>query len=284
MSEAQEKHEVEKQRGWIAGSIAGACLFGLVLGAFVGAGFGAKKAAEPKPSVPVAPQHPTLSLEELSASFYGKTELKPDDVRSSDVDGWVEVSVGPALYWMSEQGRYIMRGALIDTIDGNVNLTYEREKGLRAEVLAKARSTALTYKAGNERAEIYVFTDTTCGYCRRFHENIQTYLDEGITVHYLAFPRGGVSQESAMTMLTAWCAQDQQAAFDSAVMTNSVNVPGRQTCDPAIIGQHYTLGEKLGVRGTPAIYLANSDSIPGAQPVTTVLRHIGIPSVNLAQR
>ncbi len=40
-----------------------------------------------------------------------------------------------------------------------------------------------------EKHVITVFTDITCGYCHKLHEQMADYNALGITVRYLAFPR-----------------------------------------------------------------------------------------------
>jgi len=51
----------------------------------------------------------------------------------------------------------------------------------------------IVYKAPKEEYQITVFTDSTCGYCRKLHKEIDGFLAEGISVRYMAFPRGGVN-------------------------------------------------------------------------------------------
>lgn len=50
----------------------------------------------------------------------------------------------------------------------------------------------IVYKAPDEKHVITVFTDITCGYCHKLHEEMKDYNALGITVRYLAFPRQGL--------------------------------------------------------------------------------------------
>ena len=54
----------------------------------------------------------------------------------------------------------------------------------------------IVYKAPNEKHSITVFTDISCGYCRKLHRELNDLLDAGITVKYLAFPRGGLQVQA----------------------------------------------------------------------------------------
>ena len=44
----------------------------------------------------------------------------------------------------------------------------------------------IVYKAPKEQHVITVFTDITCGYCHKLHEQMSDYNALGITVRYLA--------------------------------------------------------------------------------------------------
>ena len=50
----------------------------------------------------------------------------------------------------------------------------------------------ITYKAENEKYVVNVFTDITCGYCRKMHAEMADYNARGITFRYLAYPRSGI--------------------------------------------------------------------------------------------
>ncbi|STY61469.1 Thiol:disulfide interchange protein DsbC precursor [Mannheimia haemolytica] len=51
----------------------------------------------------------------------------------------------------------------------------------------------IVYPAKNEKHVITVFMDITCHYCHLLHTKIKEYNDLGITIRYLAFPRGGMN-------------------------------------------------------------------------------------------
>jgi thiol:disulfide interchange protein DsbC len=63
-------------------------------------------------------------------------------------------------------------------------------KGVR-EFAAKTKS--IEYKSANEKYRLAVFTDITCGYCQKLHHDLQSYLDAGISIKFLAFPRAGLN-------------------------------------------------------------------------------------------
>ena len=119
----------------------------------------------------------------------------------------------------------------------------------------------IVYKAPQEKHVITVFTDITCGYCHKLHEEMKDYNALGITVRYLAFPRQGVQSQAEQDMKSIWCAKDRNKAFDDAMNGKGVQAA---TCD-IDIANHYALGVQFGVTGTPAIVLSDGFMVPGYQ-------------------
>ncbi len=119
----------------------------------------------------------------------------------------------------------------------------------------------IVYKAAQEKHVITVFTDITCGYCHKLHEQMKDYNALGITVRYLAFPRAGVQSKPEQDMKAIWCAKDRNKAFDDAMNGKDVKPA---SCD-IDIANHYALGVQFGVSGTPAIVLSNGYVVPGYQ-------------------
>jgi thiol:disulfide interchange protein DsbC len=108
---------------------------------------------------------------------------------------------------------------------------------------------------------ITVFTDITCGYCHKLHQQMKEYNDLGITVRYLAFPRQGLASQAEKDMKSIWCTADKAKAFDAAMKGDAISPA---TCKTDI-SKHYELGVQFGIQGTPAIILENGMMIPGYQ-------------------
>lgn len=119
----------------------------------------------------------------------------------------------------------------------------------------------IIFKSPQEKHVVTVFTDITCGYCHKLHEQIKDYNALGITIRYLAFPRQGLNSQTERDMASVWCSANPKDAFTQAM--NGGNVQPA-TCD-IDISKHYTLGVQYGIQGTPALLLDNGTLIPGYQ-------------------
>lgn len=194
---------------------------------------------------------------------FPRTEIT--DIRPA-ADGLVEVELnGREIIYASDDGRLVFTGDVIELRDtGPVNLKEARYQKVRNAGLADLDPDALiTYPAkGKEKAEIYAFTDITCGYCRKMHRHIEEYNDAGITVHYLAFPRGGPQAGSAEDMRHIWCDANPDEALTAAKLNNTISDSELAEC-AAAVDEQYQLGLEFGVRGTPAVYTAEGAQLGG---------------------
>ena len=191
--------------------------------------------------------------------------IKISDIRPSPIAGVVEVEVqGRETVYVSEDGGYVLVGNLLQIKDGEViDPAQQRMEQVRKEGISELDlSKMITYAAADQKHEIFVFTDITCGYCRKLHRHIEEYNQEGVTVHYLAFPRGGPSAKAAEAMRHIWCADDQRTALTDAKLNDQISQTELGDCAKPV-DEQYGLGLKFGVRGTPAIYTTEGKQLGG---------------------
>ena len=105
-----------------------------------------------------------------------------------------------------------------------------------------------------------IFTDVDCGYCRKLHNQIDEYNKLGITINYAAFPRSGLGTDSFTKMVSAWCSNNTKLSLTRLKNNKEVDA---NFCDNQPVSKHYTIGKKLGVTGTPAIFSTDGSLIPG---------------------
>ncbi|MGC5393857.1 hypothetical protein ACPXAZ_24965, partial [Escherichia coli] len=48
-------------------------------------------------------------------------------------------------------------------------------------------------------------------------DDLQSYLDKGITIRFIAYPRAGMNSMIARNMASIWCADDKPAALTRAM-------------------------------------------------------------------
>jgi thiol:disulfide interchange protein DsbC len=191
--------------------------------------------------------------------------LSVEGITDSPVKGVKEIKLSNGDFLYGSPGSdHLFSGRLLSfTGDELVDLTEERKREDRAEMLQDlAPGTTITFAAnGDEEHEIFVFTDITCPYCKKFQDHMAEMNERGITVHYLALPRSGIDTSVANTMARIWCAEDPQAAIDDAFSGKpfSQNV---MPCQPPVAEQ-YTMAQSLGVSGTPSVFSDDGRNLGG---------------------
>lgn len=191
--------------------------------------------------------------------------LTANEIYLSEVDGLVEVLTDRGLFYFTKDGKYLIQGKVFNITGGIENVTEKSLAKVRIAGIKQFEGSMIVFPAKQEKFKVTIFTDTSCGYCRKLHAEMQGYNDLGITVRYLAFPRSGTSGQTFKDLTAIWCAVDQQTAMTKAKSGDTSLQPQAQQCDMPIAG-HYNLGQKLGVNGTPAIVLEDGQLIPGYQP------------------
>ena len=188
-------------------------------------------------------------------------------IKPSPMAGVVEVLTDQGLFYASADGNFLLHGKMYGLGDNVSNLTEESLAQVRVDGMVKFSDAMIVYPAKNEKHVVTVFTDITCGYCRKMHEQMSAYNDKGITVRYLAYPRAGVKDQTGSysqgfkDLRSIWCHEDPQSALTKAKNGSSV---AARICDLPI-EEEFDFGRQVGVSGTPAIILANGMMVPGYQ-------------------
>jgi thiol:disulfide interchange protein DsbC len=186
--------------------------------------------------------------------------IAPEDVSASPVDGWYTIQTGSIVAYISADGRYLLQGDLID-LDTSVNLSENVRTDARRELMATVTDDqTILFTPEEVKYSVSVFTDVDCTYCRRLHGQIDQYLEHGIQVRYLMYPRNGPASQAWTTAEKVWCASDRQSALTMAKLDRDFPTA---KCDASAIQEHYLMGRDVGLNGTPAIILEDGTLIGG---------------------
>jgi thiol:disulfide interchange protein DsbC len=197
--------------------------------------------------------------------------IRLEDVRMSPVNGVFEVTKDADISYLSSDGRYAILGDLID-LDTDANISENRRRAVRARMIETVpESEMLVFSPKDPKYTITVFTDIDCGYCRRLHSQIAEYNKLGIRVRYMFFPRSGPNTESWHKAESVWCSSNRNDALTRAKNGENTNAPN---CPTDIVKRDYELGNKLGVSGTPAIFLASGEMLPGYAPPGELVHYL----------
>lgn len=208
------------------------------------------------------------------------SERKPDRIEHSPIPGLYELTYGPDVVYVTKDGRYLIQGNLYDVAQRE-NLTEPKRQEARVAAIGSlGEASMIVFAPKKVKHTVTVFTDVTCPYCQRMHSQMSQYNDLGIRFRYLAFPRAGIGSEAYNTMVSVWCADDQQKAMTDAKAGREV-MP--KQCDNPV-RDHYRMGRTMGVTGTPSIILENGEIVPGYVPPEQLAQMIEAKKAEVARR
>ena len=193
--------------------------------------------------------------------------MSVQSVKKSQIENLYIVDIGDLQpIYASKNGEFFFYGELY-AVNGNMLLnTTKDEINLKRKNILDAALTEddfITFKSDNEKHRVIIFTDVDCGYCRKFHNEINDFNDLGITVNYVAFPRSGLASDSYNKIVTAWCSTDAKDTITK--MKQGIDVQ-LSMCQDHPVEKHFLLGQKIGITGTPAIIKSNGELLPGYLP------------------
>ena len=138
---------------------------------------------------------------------------KPDAITKSPISGLFEVTYGPEIMYVTGDGRFLIQGDLVD-LESKKNLTEDKRSVGRLKLIDTIDpATMITFAPKKVKHIVTVFTDIDCPYCRKMHSQIADYLNRGIEIRYLAFPRSGLNTPSYYKAVSVWCADDRKEAL-----------------------------------------------------------------------
>jgi thiol:disulfide interchange protein DsbC len=188
-------------------------------------------------------------------------------VSASPVQGIYEVQHDHDFAYATGDGKYLLRGELINVESGEEITENHRRTDRLGALAALGDQNYIEFAPPPPIAAKYlitVFTDVDCGYCRKLHSQIDEYNAKGITIRYAFYPRSGPNTESWRRAEAVWCAADRKVALTRAKQGNDIKFKGAACANP--IEREYKLAEQLGIRGTPMLVLPNGDIYPGYAP------------------
>jgi thiol:disulfide interchange protein DsbC len=193
-------------------------------------------------------------------------------LRQVPIAGLYEVEIDGQVFYVSGDGKFFLVGDLWD-LGSQKNLTEAQREKIAVRVLdGVGDRNMIVIGPRDAKRTITVFTDVDCPYCVRLHQDVPELNKNGVRVRYLLYPRSGIGGETYKKSVAVWCATDRAKAIGIAKAGGRIDL---KTCDNPV-AQHYETGHKLGVSGTPTIFLDNGKRLGGYMPAGNMLAVLGL--------
>jgi thiol:disulfide interchange protein DsbC len=195
-----------------------------------------------------------------------KLGTKVESVTKSGYMGLYEVYAdGQLLYTDEKMTTIIVGGQLIDAKTMK-NITDERMKKLTAIKFSELPlERAIKQVRGDGKRIMATFEDPNCGYCKRLAKELLKL--DNVTVYTFLYPI--LSEDSVRKSKQIWCSSDRAKAWNDWMIDGKAPA-GREDCDTSAVTKNQEFGRKLNISGTPTMFFADGERVPGAMPLPRI--------------
>ncbi len=177
-------------------------------------------------------------------------------------NNFFEIVVQDQIFYITPDLKNLLAGNLID-LETGINLTQNRISSFRISLLSQIKpSNTIIYKPEKSNHVLTIFTDTSCPYCQKLHQEIDYLLENNIEVRYLLFSRNGKDDAAYDEMRYIWCSDNPKESIDKAF--NNEDLIENDCENPLDANSNFA--RDLRVNGTPMIFTERGDVIPGYVP------------------
>ena len=198
----------------------------------------------------------------IEAKFGGKVE----SVSRAGFLGLYEVYAEGSIFYTDDKVSAIIVGGQL--IDGKSmkNMTEERLRKLTAIRFSDLPlERAIKQVRGDGKRVLATFEDPNCGYCKRLAKDLLKL--DNVTVYTFLYPI--LSEDSVRKSKQIWCSADRARSWNEWMIEGKAPA-GREDCDTAAIARNQEYGRKLNISGTPTIFFADGERVPGAMPLARI--------------
>ena len=196
--------------------------------------------------------------------------VKIDSIKKID-DNFHEILINNQIYYATNDGKYLIVGSVID-LDTKESITENTKMRQRLSIIESIEEKNLViYKPTKTDYVLTIFTDTSCPYCQKLHDELPDLLENNIEVRYVIFSRNGSDVDTYQQLLSAWCANDRLNAIEELFQGELLDES--DGCDNPL-NKNFEYASMLSVEGTPTIFLEDGRIIPGYQNYKGILTFI----------
>lgn len=208
---------------------------------------------------------------DIKKTMEAKLGTKVESVSKSGYMGLYEVYAdGQLLYTDEKMTTIIVGGQLIDAKTMK-NVTDERMKKLTAIKFSELPlERAIKQVRGDGKRIMATFEDPNCGYCKRLAKDLLKL--DNVTVYTFLYPI--LSEDSVRKSKQIWCSTDRAKAWNDWMVDGKAPA-GREDCDTSAVTKNQEFGRKLNISGTPTMFFADGERVPGAMPLPRIEQKLG---------
>lgn len=214
-------------------------------------------------------------LEALSAKITKNMPgLKIDSLVESPVPGLYEMVSGGDVAYVTADGVHLIQGTMFN-VPEKKNVSEATLAKLRVKEMASIDKKSLIVfpaKGGKAKHTLTVFTDPSCPYCKRLHQEIPKLNEMGVTVQYALYARTGTGTLTSRQLSEIMCSSDKKLTMDHFFQSPMAQSNGAKCQAAEGLDRIARVGPRVGLKGTPHLVGDNGYSNAGFMPAEELVR------------
>ena len=209
---------------------------------------------------------PTIADEaSVRKAVEAKLGNKVSSVTKTSYLGLYEVYADGQIIYTDDKVSALVIGTLIDGKTMK-NVTDERMQKLTAiKFTDLPLELAVKQVRGDGKRIFATFEDPNCGYCKKLAKDMAKL--DNVTIYTFLYPI--LSPDSLEKSKQIWCAGDKAKTWTDW-MVDGKAPGGKGDCDTTAVQKTVEIGHRLAINGTPTIFFADGERVPGAVPVARI--------------
>ena len=193
-----------------------------------------------------------------------------DEIKKID-DNFHEIIINKQIYYATNDGKYLIVGNVIN-LNTKESITENTKMNQRLSIIDSIdMKNFMIFKPKKTDHILTIFTDTSCPYCQKLHNEIPDLLENNIEIRYVLFSRNGNDVDAYQQLVSAWCSADKIDALEDLFAGDILD--DASNCENPI-ARNFDHAGSLSVEGTPTIFLEDGRIIPGYQNYKNILAFI----------
>ena len=193
-----------------------------------------------------------------------------DEIKKID-DNFYEIIINKQIYYATNDGKYLIVGNVIN-LNTKESITENTKMNQRLSIINSIdMKNFMIFKPKKTDHILTIFTDTSCPYCQKLHNEIPDLLENNIEIRYVLFSRNGNDVDAYQQLVSAWCSADKIDALEDLFSGDILD--DASNCENPI-ARNFDYAGSLSVEGTPTIFLEDGRIIPGYQNYKNILAFI----------
>ncbi|WP_332774920.1 DsbC family protein [Polaromonas sp.] len=181
-------------------------------------------------------------------------------ITKTPVPGVLEAAIDGQVFYITEDGRYLLGGPLIDA-KANRNLTEVRLEQINAIPFnSLPLDWAFKRVKGTGARRIAIFEDPDCPFCKALEQTLAGM--DNLTVYVFLYPIEQLHPDAVAKSRAIWCAKDRAKAWNEAMHTGLAPTASANCDNP--IAKIADFAKRHRITGTPTTILEDGRRVIGA--------------------